>query len=284
MSTTTQHQPRSNASSLLRRHPLAVFFSLTYVAAWLLWAPLVIFRDSMPGGVGFILALLGTLVPSTVAVVLVGKLHGKPGVRRLFGRLLMGRVGIRWYVALALVPMIGLLALGLSVLLGGSTEEMNTTVIAVLVGLVFSIFPGSAMGEELGWRGFALPGLQAKHSALSASLLIGPVWGLWHLPLWLTGRESHPISLFPVFVVSVITLSVLCTWMYNGTGGSLLLVVLLHATANLPLTFVITPLGKDMTQIFLIFVALMVVAATVVVVATGPANLSRTRQKQVAMP
>lgn len=284
MSTTARRQPRSNASSLLQRHPLAVFFALTYAVAWLLWAPLVIFRDSMPGGVGFILALLGTLAPSTVAVVIVARLHGKPGVRRLFGRLLIGRVGIRWYVALLLVPVLGLIALGLSVLLGGSTAGMNTTVIAVLIGFVFSIFPGSAMGEELGWRGFALPGLQAEHSALSASLLIGVVWGLWHLPLWLTGSESHAIGLFPVFVVSVIALSILATWMYNGSGGSLLLIVLLHAAANLPLTFLITPLGRDMTQIFLIFVALLVVAATVVVIATGPANLSRTRQKQVAMP
>lgn len=284
MSTTTQRQSQSDASSLLRRHPLAVFFALTYAAAWLLWAPLVILQDSMPGGVGFILGLLGTLVPSTVAVVLVGKLHGKAGVRRLFARLLMGRVGLRWYVALAVVPLLGLLALGLSVLMGGTTDGINTTVVAVVVGLAFSIFPGSALGEELGWRGFVLPGLQAKHSALGASLLIGPVWGLWHLPLWLTGRESHPIYLFPVFVASVICLSVLCTWMYNNTGGSLLLIVLLHGTANLPLTFVLTPLGKEMTQPFLIFVALMVITATAVALISGPAHLSRKHQKQTTMP
>lgn len=284
MSTTTRRDPLSNSSTLLRRHPVGVFLALTYVLAWSLWAPLVIFQDTMPKGLGGILAMLGTLVPSTVAVVLVAKLHGKPGVRRLLGRLLRGRVGVRWYVAVIGLSMLAPLALGLSVLLGGSSPALDTTVIAVLVSFLFSIFPGSALGEELGWRGFVLPRLQSRQSALRASLLIGVVWGPWHLPLWLTGRESHPISLFAAFVVSVICLSVLCTWMYNGTGGSLLIVVLFHAAANLPLTILITPLGDDMAPSFLTFVGLMVVAATVVVIATGPAHLSRTRQKQVELP
>ena len=101
------------------------------------------------------------------------------------------------------------------------------------------IFPGSALGEELGWRGFVLPRMQARHSALKASLLIGILWGPWHLPLWLTGTESHPISLYPAFVVAVIASSVFYTWLYNNTGGSLLIVVLYHAASNLPITVLI---------------------------------------------
>lgn len=283
MSTTTRREPLSNSSTLLQRHPVGLFLALTYVLAWAFWAPLVIFGDSLPGGLESILLMLGTLVPSTLAVVFVAKLHGRQGVRRLFGRLLKGRVGVRWYVAVIGLSLLAPVALGLTILLGGSRPALDTTVVAVLIGFLFSIFPGSALGEELGWRGFVLPRLQSRQSALRASLLIGVVWGPWHLPLWLTGRESHPISLFAAFVVSVICMSVLCTWMYNGTGGSLLIVVLFHATANLPVTYLIAPLGKDMAPSFLVFVALMVVAATVVVLATGPAQLSRTRQKQIEL-
>jgi hypothetical protein len=87
----------------------------------------------------------------------------------------------------------------------------------------------------------------------------------WHLPLWLTGRASNPLILFPPFVLSAIALSVLLAWIYNSTGGSLLLVVLLHATANLPVTLLITPLGIDMIQPFLIFTALLIIASIAVI-------------------
>jgi uncharacterized protein len=123
--------------------------------------------------------------------------------------------------------------------------------------------------------------MQAHQSALKASLLIGILWGSWHLPLWLTGTDSHPISLFVPFVVSVIATSVLCTWMYNNTGGSLLIIVLFHAAINLPLTVLFERLGA---QPFLIYVALIVVAAVAVVIATGAEHLSRTARRQIDQP
>jgi membrane protease YdiL (CAAX protease family) len=170
----------------------------------------------------------------------------------------------------------------LSILLGGPAQTVDSTVIAVLGMFVFSIFPGSALGEELGWRGFALPHLQDGHSALAATLILGPLWGFWHLPLWLTGNESHPLPMFPAFVLSAIALSVLLTWIYNSTGGSLLLVVLLHATANLPITVLLTPLGIDAIQPYWIFTALLIIAAAAVVGFAGAADLSRTQRKQTS--
>lgn len=280
MSIRSSSPAQSRMSSLVQQHPLACFFVLTYLAAWCLWAPLVIFRDTMPPAMGFILLLSGSLVPSTVAIVLVAVLHGKPGVRRLLGRLVKWRVGLRWYLVVLILPLLVPLGLGLSILLGGPAPTVDTSVIAVLIGFVFSIFPGSAVGEELGWRGFALPHLQDSRSALTAAVVLGPLWGSWHLPLWLTGNESHPLIMFPAFVLSAIALSVLLTWIYNSTGGSLLLVVLLHATANLPVTVLLGPLGIDALQPFLIFTALLIIVAGVVVGFAGPADLSRTQQKQ----
>lgn len=282
MSIRSSSAAQSRRSSLVQQHPLTCFFVATYLAAWCLWAPLVIFRATLPPAVSFILGMLGSLVPSTVAIVLVALLHGKRGVRRFLGRLVKWRVGLRWYAVVLILPLLAPLALGVSILLGGRAPTVDSSVIAVLVGFVFSIFPGSALGEELGWRGFALPHLQDGHSALAAALIVGPLWGCYHLPLWLTGNESHPIILFPAFVLSAIALSVLLAWIYNSTAGSLLLVVLFHATANLPVTFLIAPLGIDMIQPFLIFTALLIIAAAVVVGFAGAADLSRTQRKQTS--
>ena len=140
--------------------------------------------------------------------MLVAIIRGRRGVRSLLGRLIKWRVGVRWYAVVLILPLLAPLGLGVSILLGGRAPTVDSSVIAVLIGFVFSIFPGSALGEELGWRGFALPHLQDGHSALAATLILGPLWGCYHLPLWLTGNESHPIILFPAFVLSTIALSV----------------------------------------------------------------------------
>jgi uncharacterized protein len=132
--------------------------------------------------------------------------------------------------------------------------------------------------------GFRLTPHAGTPECLKASLVIGIFWGSWHLPLWLTGSESHPISYFPAFVLAVIATSVICTWLYNSTGGSLLIVVLYHAAINLPLTVLITPLGSQMAQPFLIYVGLTVMAAVVVVIATGAEHLSRTAHRQIEQP
>jgi uncharacterized protein len=284
MSTTTITPRPARTQSVVRRHPLISFFVLTYAVAWLLWAPLVIFRDRIPGLLGFVLVLLGSLVPSTVGVLFVALLRGRSGVRTLFRRLLHARIGLRWYLAVLAVTMLAPLAVGVTILFGGATPVVDNTIFGVLFLFAFSIFPGSALGEELGWRGFALPRLQARHTALKSSLIIGILWGSWHLPLWLTGTESHPISLYGPLVVAVIASSVICTWLYNNTRGSLLIIVLYHAAINLPITVLISPMGSQAAQPFLIYVALMVVAAAAVVIATGAEHLSRTARRQTEQP
>ena len=284
MSTPTLTPSPARTQSLVRRHPLISFYVLTYAVSWLLWAPLVLFGDRVPGPLAFILLLLGSLVPSTMGVLFVALLRGRSGVRTLLWLLLHARIGLRWYLAVVALIMLVPLAVGMSILMGGDTPVVDNTVFGVLFLFAFMIFPGSALGEELGWRGFVLPRMQARHSALKASLLIGILWGPWHLPLWLTGSEGHPISLYVPFVVAVVASSVFYTWLYNNTGGSLLIVVLYHAASNLPITVLITPLGSQMAQPFLIYVALTVVAAAAIVIATGAQHLSRTAHRQIEQP
>jgi len=152
------------------------------------------------------------------------------------------------------------------------------------VSFLFSIFPGSSLGEELGWRGFALPRLQARHSALAASLIVGAAWGIYHFPLFLLGSPTRPLALFLPFAIGSVIMSIFYTWMYNGTGGSLLIVVLLHATTNLPLTVVYAPLGERVVPVFWLLDAMLALTAAVLIARTGAATLSRGREKQTETP
>jgi uncharacterized protein len=273
------------ASSLLRQHPIASFFFLAYLISWALWLPLVVSGDGSPTGLAFVPLLLGSLVPSAVAIVLVARLRGKAGVRTLLRRLLIWRVGFGWWAAIVLLSMLALAAVGVSVLLRGDAPDVTATIPGAVFLFIFSIIPGSAGGEELGWRGFALPHLQRGRSALGASVILGLAWGVWHLPLYLTGADFRPLSLFAPWVLAAVAASVIYTWMYNGTGGSLLIVVLFHAASNMLLTvFLVQPFEDQVARPFLIYVALMVVAASLVVAAAGPAALSRRRAKQVGEP
>jgi hypothetical protein len=109
--------------------------------------------------------------------------------------------------------------------------------------------------------------MQADRSALGASLILGVVWAVWHLPLYLIGADLRPLSLFPAWVLIGAAASVIYTWMYNGTGGSLSIIILFHAASNLPLTILLEPLEDEITQPFLIYAALTILAASVVVAA-----------------
>jgi CAAX protease family protein len=284
MSTTAVAPRPAHTQSLVRRHPLISFFVLTYAVTWLVWAPLVIFGDRIPGPLAFVLLVLGSNVPSVLGVLFVALLRGRSGVRTLFGRLVRARIGLRWYLAVVALAVPALCAVWVSTLLGGPIPVVVATIPAVVVLFLFSIFPGSSVGEELGWRGFALPRLQARHSALAASLIVGAAWGIYHFPLFLLGSPTRPLALFLPFAIGCVIMSIFYTWMYNGTGGSLLIVVLLHATTNLPLSVVYAPLGEGVVPVFWLLDAILAITAAVLIARTGAATLSRVREKQTETP
>jgi membrane protease YdiL (CAAX protease family) len=223
-------------------------------------------------------------MPSTMAILLVARLHGRAEVWRLLRRLLMGRVGIFWYAAIVALAALMVFAVWVSTLFGAPAPVVVATIAGTLSIFLFSIFPGSAVGEELGWRGFALPRLQERHSALAASLIVGSAWGAYHFPLFLVGTPTRPLALFLPFAISGVIMSIFYTWMYNGTRGSLLIPVLLHATTNLPLTVVYAPLQEHVLPAFWTFNAILALAAVVLIARTGAATLSRTHPKQTATP
>jgi membrane protease YdiL (CAAX protease family) len=143
---------------------------------------------------------------------------------------------------------------------------------AFLISLVF----GGPLGEEIGWRGYALPRLQKEWSPLASALILGIVWGLWHLPLFfITGTAQSFLALAP-FMLWVVSLSVLFTWAYNNTAGSLLIPVLLHAIVNFfAATLAVLPANEaDGARPFLLYTLLVCLLAAAVVLLAGP-QLSR---------
>jgi uncharacterized protein len=288
-STTTKQNSRGRTglSQLVRRHPLAAFLLLTYGLSWALWIPLDIFRDAAAGPYTSLALLIGSNIPSAVAIVLTLVGFGKGATRKLLGQLLIWRFGWRWYLVL-LAPtalVVGTITL-VAVTRGGPTAALAVPLLSAIIAVAFMTFPGSALGEEIGWRGYALPRVQSRRTALTASLVIGSLHGLWHLPLWLRGDADHRLSVYPAFLIHALALAVIYTWLYNSTKGSLLLVVLFHTATNAPLTLVLLPLGiENWVLPFWLMAGFTAVAALIVVAVFGPTNLSRQpRQAQPATP
>ncbi len=246
-----------------KRYSLLSFFLLAFGISWAFWVPAALASRGLipfPISATFPLTAFG---PSLAAIVLVVITEGASGLRRLLGRLLVWRVNVLWYAFVLLYPAIlSLATTGLYVLFGGQAPDYaNPPVLRiyplppellevgplVLLPFVFllTLFISSPMGEEIGWRGYALPRLQAKRGALTASVLLGLLWGLWHLPLYLT--RSHPLSgeFFGWYLLGVVAVAILFTWVYNNTRGSLLLALLFHTSIpHLDRHYRPVPLGR----------------------------------------
>jgi membrane protease YdiL (CAAX protease family) len=254
----------------LKRYPVLTYFVLVYVLSWACWIPLAIVKNasSFPF---IVFAALGIIMPSLVGMLLTALFRGKSGLGELFRRLGQVRNPLIWYaVVLLLPPVLWLIALGVPTLLGLATIAFAFPVVDVFGSFV------SGFGEELGWRGFALPRMQARQSALAASLLLGVLWGLWHLPLLIA--QGLPLTAaglvgFILFLLHIIAYSVLFAWVYNNTKGSLFLMVLFHTVFDLVGFTILTP---STTWIFpVLYVALLWVTVAIVVVRAGAARLSR---------
>jgi membrane protease YdiL (CAAX protease family) len=192
------------------------------------------------------------------------------------------RVGLGWYAAALLLPVaVYVVAVSLNILLGASASTAEQFGSWYLIFPLFAyslLFPLSgAFGEELGWRGYALPRVQRHVSALSAALIIGVIQTAWHLPLVMSDRSTSPVPL----IVGFMGLGILATWVFNNTRGSVLMTMLLHASNNTNVGFFGQMFrGADLARMGWLLAAGWCVAAIVMVVVAGPAHLSRKHHKQ----
>ena len=288
---------RSAADGTVRNsRGLVGYFFGAYLLTWLFWIPAVLADAGqltlpLPS---FAFLAIGGLGPVLAAIVVTANLSGTPGVRRLFGQLKRWRVPPRWYgMALGGIPLIGLAAAGIHATLGGTlaTETISNILVALPFQFVFVALIGGGLDEEMGWRGFALPRLQARYDAVVANLVLGVLWTCWHLPLFFVGSDVFARSPFALYLLETIAISFVLGWIYNSTGGSLLLAVLAHTAQNVTTSavenLVFDPfLGAlSSLQYELIESGVWVLAAVAVVLLTrGTLNADRVPTKRSGQP
>ncbi|HZO73142.1 MAG TPA: CPBP family intramembrane glutamic endopeptidase [Ktedonobacteraceae bacterium] len=240
-------EPQSDFG-FIQRHPLFCYFFLAYAISWLGWLPSVLAQNGLgllPIRLPAAAIAAGSLGPVGAGFLLTALTSGKAGLRRLLHRFLLWRVGIQWY-GFALCGLPALLCLGALIIV---PEALTTFPLSVLssvlllyaVRFLFQLFM-SPLFEEPGWRGFALPRLQASKGALKGSLILGVFWAGWHFPLFLIPTYSRQVSYgtgpgffgiaipFGLFALGIVAATLIITWAFNHTKGSMLLVMLIHAS------------------------------------------------------
>jgi hypothetical protein len=260
---------RTGAHAFVQRRPLVTFFVLSYVFAWSLWIGAALFMTTTTA-----LVVLGAWAPTAAALVVTALLEGSTGLRAFLRRVLQWRIAVHWYVIAGLGPtIIALVAILVHMLLGGTAPspatiaarfgiaKEDTARLFALLPVIFigTIFAGGPIAEEWGWRGFAQPRLQARIGPVLAGVVIGLLWALWHLPLFVVLPSATGNIPFGAYVPLVTAFGVLFAWMYNYGGSSVLPSIVLHAGLN----FVVGALGlvNNDPKLLAIFVVLMCMAA-----------------------
>jgi membrane protease YdiL (CAAX protease family) len=228
--------------NLVRRNPLVSYFIIAYFISWTIWLPFV---ASVQGWVDWdvpgALYYLGPYGPLLSASIVTAITRGGEGVRDLFRRVVKFRVELRYYAFAVLVP-IGLFVLAFFVnfivtgawsdlgLLGEADYLQPLSPLGVLV-LWFLTY---SLGEETGWRGFALPYLQKNRSAASATLILALLWAGWHLPAFFFRDTYVELGIlgFPMFAIMMVFTTMVFTWLYNSTSGSVWIAIVFHAFFN----------------------------------------------------
>jgi uncharacterized protein len=226
-------------ASAIRRSPLASFVVLAYALSWVWAFPFVAAGDVVRKGVGWPTHFPALLGPALAAFAVTAVVWGRIGVRDLLARIARWRMPVRWWAA-ALSPAAFLgVALAVESAAGKLPRESDfgrySGLSAIGVVPVCMIVILLTFGEETGWRGFALPILQRRRGPLAAALLVTPIWAVWHVPYFFTVttyRGFAPAG-YVGFVFGLGCGSIVLTWLYNGTGGSILACAVWHGLYNL---------------------------------------------------
>ena len=214
---------------------LLAFFLLTFTFTWVTW--LTAAALAAPGNTGFFgfrgpVFLLGVFAPALVAVALTARAEGRDGVMRLVSRIGRWQVAARWYLfAVGYLAAIKLLAAVMVRGVTGAWPAFGDTPWPLMLGAIV-VSTWAQAGEEVGWRGYALPRLSRHLGLGGASVLLGVIWASWHLPLFFLRGSGSDGQSFPIYLLHVTAVSVAIAWLYWKTDGSLLLVMLMHASVN----------------------------------------------------
>ena len=245
---------------MVKRYPVVSFVVLTYLITW----PFHILGFIMADRAGmtlsnednfqhvinlltlnlgadrlaaFLVYNLGQFGPVIAAFLITAIIYGRPGVADLTERVLRWRIAPRWYATVLLLPLaLVVVSLAAAFLVDGFTLGPFTPKLSWLAFVPFVLFMIVVTGfaEEPGWRGFALPHLQATRSAYRASWILGVIWGFWHLPFTIYYNLAQPWALIPALIIGTIGVvgwTIVNTWVYNS-APSVFLIVVLHGWGN----------------------------------------------------
>jgi membrane protease YdiL (CAAX protease family) len=267
------------------RHPLALFFILAFGISWAFLVAdalgsqgIIPFRLPL-NGPGILLALIMSYGPTIAAFCVARITGGKEGVKSLLALLNPRRAGAHWYILAIAGPALFALSIAMLQELFGATRRPFELPLyqLILAGIVGSVIHAIANGEELGWRGYALPLLQRRYTALTASLLLGLIWWAFHMPIMFTvggigGSQSLSDAL--PFLCRTLLLSVIMTWVFNTTRGGMLPIILLHGALNTWPDLIATQ-GGELARAWVENLPLLLVAA-ILLLRFGAARLSPT--------
>jgi membrane protease YdiL (CAAX protease family) len=217
----------------ISRHQLLAFFLLAFLFSWYPWI-IALARGQTSGP--------NPLGPLIAALLVAGMAQGRIGLRDLLGRIVRARIGLRWYGVIFGLPVVMCaVAVAIMAAIGNGVAFPSAAAWREVPERFLFIFLFIGLGEEPGWRGFALPRLQDGRTPLIASLILAPIWALWHLPLM--GNEFPP-AVIPAFLMSLLGGTLIQTWLFNRTRGSVFAQMLFHATVNTVGAGLIFPLFK----------------------------------------
>jgi membrane protease YdiL (CAAX protease family) len=210
----------NGGTARLNSRALAGFFLLAYAISWAAWA----------------IPVLPSLGPMLAAIIVTAVTTGRAGLRGLLSGLTRWRVRLRWWLV-AISPVVLVLLTLAALIITGQRLPDSADVLRQFAGssgaaaFLFVLATAAAsVGEEVGWRGYALPQLQRRFRPLPATLVLGLLWWLWHLEFFIV--DELPVSQFLVYLIEVVAVAIILTWLYNRSGGSILLVVIFHAAYN----------------------------------------------------
>jgi membrane protease YdiL (CAAX protease family) len=262
-----------------KRHALLIFFGLVFALSWSLWIPAALAQAGLlaiPVPTA-LLDLVGAWAPSLIAILLTLAMDKRQGLSVLLRRLLVWRVGLRWFLFVLFFPaVLSLLTTGIAMLLGRPAPDFSHPLflsvypippearaygflVFLPMAFIIQVF-SSSLGEELGWRGFALPRLQSRRSALLSAVIIGIIWGVWHLPRLWTPGQSFDYANFAWFLIGITLDSILYTWIFNNTRGSLVPAVLFHTTQNITSMF-LASVDAPALSVLITFILVLVIVA-----------------------
>jgi len=239
---------------------LIFFFVLAFVIGWLAFIPVFLYHASPKPSALFIFLFS----PALAGLITAALTNGMTGVKEVLGRYLIWKFQIRWYLlVLLLLPVIFLFVALISFRTNLESLRTGSPWYFLIASFCYLMFINS--GEEIGWRGFALSRLQSViKNPLVASIVLGLIWGIWHLPIYLNPEQSSfPLILFLLFIIGI---SIIYSVLFNNTHGSLLMAVVLHASTDIAPRFM--QIAKFTSTSWSILVVLTWISAMILYYAT----------------